>query len=151
MLSKSPRIGVFLNTLPPTHTCNQTQNVIILQKWILKKNFKKNQTVLSLHSLFLYLPPTKWCLSVILSVHVVGSHVTITHDTLGLTIEGPPPPARTYSNLFNLDLTVQGLPPIRLTSRRLASYVNAFLFKVFILIFFTDFRCLSGRKRPHRI
>ena len=39
-----------------------------------------------------------------------GSHVTVTHDIIGhLTIQGPP--TWTCSNLFNLDLRVQGPSP----------------------------------------
>ena len=54
----------------------------------------------------------------------VRSHVTINHDALDIIKQGPPPLAqvlplcrnpqdlapRTYSNLFNLDLTIQGPP-----------------------------------------
>ena len=39
-----------------------------------------------------------------MSVHGGGSHLTIAHDALNLTIQGPPP----HSNLFNFDLSVQG-------------------------------------------
>ena len=49
-------------------------------------------------------------------------------------------PLRTCSNLFNLDLTVQGPPPprmydVRLPSTQLASYLNAFLLLIISVSF----------------
>ena len=63
-----------------------------------------------------------------------GSHVTIAHDALDLTIQGPPP-SQTCSNLFNLDVTVQGPAHcgqlVQLASGGFASYWNAFLLHLY--------------------
>ena len=44
------------------------------------------------------------CLSV--SLTKGSPHVTITHDTLDLTTQGPPASPTTYSNLFDLDTSL---------------------------------------------
>ena len=50
-------------------------------------------------------------------------HVTITYDTLDVTIQGPPPQFPwTYSNLFIMKY-------VRLASGRLASYWNTSFFR----------------------
>ena len=65
-----------------------------------------------------------------------GSKVTITHNVLHLTVQGPPRPWK-CSYLFRLDFTVHGPPRcwrlvvlkhVQLASGRYASYWNAFLF-----------------------
>ena len=103
------------------------------------KNIKTRQFSVFIHC---FLPPAN---EVVSSCHSLcpRSRVLcdVTHDTWASPYRDLPlPPEHIQICLTGTSLYIN-----------IVSYWNAFLFKVFILIFFTDFRCLSGTKRPHRI